>query len=301
MTKWINRAVFKMPRNGATTRTVNTSSPTNLTAGAAFTPEAGSLLVAVVYGGVTTTTPAGWTLPSGGSAVQNGGLYVFHRVSDGTGTITFTHNADNYPVLVAVYEFAAGSSFVKAAMAVGVTYGGANPALAGLTGTNVVMAVKARTVPDADPYAYAWTAPTVEDFDVLEAFVATDGYSASLGYVEGFTGASWTPIATNAVPSGSYETITFAILATEYTAPPTPLDTPEVTASHTDPTTPGGTDGTITVTWAPVPNAARYEVGITTGHYQTTGFTQVAADASSPHIITGRAAGNYTVAVKAHP
>lgn len=211
---WLNRAVYQLPRNGATSHTVDPTSSTNLVAGAAFTPTAGRLLVAVIEGAVTSTTPSGWTLPSGGSAVNLTGLYVWWKTAAaGSNAFTTTHNASNYPVVVALYEFAAGSTFVKSVSATAVTYNGANPALSSLTGTNTVIAVKARTVPDSDAYAFTWTGTgtPVEDWDLRAAFATTDGYAASLAYVDAFTGTSWQPTATNAVTSGSHEALTFAI------------------------------------------------------------------------------------------
>jgi hypothetical protein len=211
---WLNRAVYQLPRNGTTTHTVDPTSATNLVSGSAFTPTSGRLLVAVIEGAVTSTTPSGWTLPSGGSAVNLTGLYVWWRsAAAGSNAFTTTHNASNYPVVVSIYEFPAGSTFVKSVAATGLAYNAANPALTALTGTNTVMAVKARTVPDSDAYAFTWTGTgtPVEDWDLRAAFATTDGYVASLAYVDGFTGTSWQPTASNAVTSGSHEALTFAI------------------------------------------------------------------------------------------
>lgn len=83
---------------------------------------------------------------------------------------------------------------------------------------------------------------------------------------------------------------------------PDQLATPTVSVTaSTNPTTTGGSDGTITVSWDAVTNADTYEVGIADGLDQTDGFTQVTADATSPYQITGLSAGDYTVGVKAHP
>lgn len=81
-----------------------------------------------------------------------------------------------------------------------------------------------------------------------------------------------------------------------------PLDTPVVTVTdETNPTTSGGSDGTITVTWPAVDDADHYVAEIATGHDQTSGFTLDDATATSPHIFTGLAAGNYTVSITAVP
>lgn len=214
MAAWTNRAVFQLPRNGTATHTVDPTSATNLVSGAAFTPTAGRLLVAVIEGGVTSSTPSGWTLPASGSAVNNSGLYVWYRTAaSGSNAFTTTHNGSNYPVVVTVYEFPAGSTFVKSVAGTGITYSGANPAVTGLTGTNTVMAVKALAAADSSAYAFTWTGtPTpTEDVDLTTPKSGTDGYAFTIGYVDGFTGTSYQPTATNAITSGSHEALTFAV------------------------------------------------------------------------------------------
>jgi hypothetical protein len=84
--------------------------------------------------------------------------------------------------------------------------------------------------------------------------------------------------------------------------PATPLDTPVVTVTaQTGPTTIGGSDGEITVTWPAVTNAGGYDAGITTGLNQTTGFTIDSTSATSPYTFDGLVSGDYTVAVRAKP
>jgi hypothetical protein len=81
-----------------------------------------------------------------------------------------------------------------------------------------------------------------------------------------------------------------------------PLDTPVVTVTNeTDPTTPGGTDGSITVTWPAVSGAATYDAGIADGLNRTDGFSVVSTSATSPYVFTGLNAGDYTVAIRAIP
>lgn len=80
----------------------------------------------------------------------------------------------------------------------------------------------------------------------------------------------------------------------------TPLDTPVVTVTIEDPpSTPGGTDGSCTVTWPAVTSADHYVAGIVSGLDATSGFTITSTSATSPYTFTGLAAGNYTVAIKA--
>lgn len=207
MAKWTNRTTVEAPRNGTTSHTVS------------FTPAAaGSLLVCVAEGSVTSSTPSGWTLPAGGSAVNNTGLYVWHRIATaGLSSLTTTHNAANYPVAFVVYEFPAGSAFVKSVSGTAVARAAASPSLTALTGTNLVMGVIAggifTTTSDALT-AWSGTGSPVEDFELLMLKSGTDGYIFSLAYVESFTGASWQP--TGAV-SGTFglpdnkEALTFAV------------------------------------------------------------------------------------------
>ena len=76
------------------------------------------------------------------------------------------------------------------------------------------------------------------------------------------------------------------------------LATPVVTATSTPPTTVGGTDGTVTATWPAVAGATAYDACLVTGTV-TSGFTAQVVGATSPHTFTGKAAGDYTVAVRA--
>jgi len=83
---------------------------------------------------------------------------------------------------------------------------------------------------------------------------------------------------------------------------PAPLDTPVVTVTdETGPSTIGGTNGSVTVTWSAITGATAYDAGIANGLSQTGGFTTVSSSATSPYTFTGLAAGNYTVAIKALP
>ena len=189
----LNRAVFKLPRDGTSASPVNTASATNLVSGVAFTPAVGSLLVALVYGAVTTDAPSGWTLPAGGSAVNNGGAYLFYRVADaGSATFSFLHNAPNYPVGVAVYEFPAGSQFLTAAAATNLEASDPNPQLTGLTGITLGIAMKGGALGDGlSERTVTWTGAT-SDFVISEAFAVTDGFAVSVGFAQ-LTTATWQP------------------------------------------------------------------------------------------------------------
>lgn len=216
MVVWLNRAVYQLPRNGTTTHTVDPTSATSLVSGATFTPTLGRFLLVVIEGAVTSTTPSGWTLPTGGSAVNNSGLYVWYRTAaSGSNAFTTTHNGSNYPVVVAVYEFAAGTTFTGSVASTSTTATTANPNLAGLTGTNLVLAVKATAESGSvgsDDYAWTGTGSPVEDWQVSADGGPTDGFLASLAYVEAYMGASWQPTGALSWTSGpSNEALTFAV------------------------------------------------------------------------------------------
>ena len=296
MSKWIQKTVI--PKLGAGTSLA-----------VAFTPAAaGNVLLLAAASGSVLGDPSGWTLVR--SAVKDSALSLWTKTATaGESTVTIPVNTAGWSVMAVVYEFPPGTSVLAAAEQTDHAVGGV--AVTGLTGlaATAKLLMHFAAIPGDSPAlptlgSLTWAGGVVTDeYEAIAGGAAGDAQSMFVGYLEDSTATSWAP--TNYLSGDAglhYRSERVTVAFTVGAAPePEPLDTPEVTASHTDPTTPGGTDGTITVTWAPVPNAARYEVGIATGHDQTTGFTQVAADASSPHIITGRAAGNYTVAVKAHP
>lgn len=212
MVSWVNRAVFQAPRNGTASHTIDPASTVGLVAGAAFTPTAGRLLVVVVEGAVTSSTPSGWTLPSGGSAISYSGLYVWYRTAAGGDTFATTHNGANYPVIFAVYEFPAGSTFVKSASVTGVSNTGANPNLTGLSGTNLIFGVKGAAMTSGETYGGAvWSSGYVEDYDDSVPFSSTDGYWVTIAAREGVTTSSAQPTATISGTSFTAEALTFAV------------------------------------------------------------------------------------------
>lgn len=214
MASWVNRVVIAAPRNGTSSHTVDPSSATNVVAGAAFTPTAGRLLVVIVEGSVTSTTPSGWTLPTSGSAVNNTGLYVWYRTAAGGDTFTTTHNGSNYPLVFEVLEFAAGSTFVKSAAATGVSYtGGAGPTLSGLTGTNDLIAVAGQGLSNSVTETVSWSAGT-KTSQVSVPNVSTDGYTYSTSVLTDSTLTSWSSAATFSGDGGfgfTAERLVFAV------------------------------------------------------------------------------------------
>jgi hypothetical protein len=183
--KWLNRVTIQGARNGTTSHTIDPSAGTVLS-GSTFTPTAGRLLACLVYGAVTSTTPAGWTLVTNGSAVNNGGLYLFTKTAAGGAgdAVTSTANASNYPRTFDFYEFAAGSTFVKAATSTAVAAaGGAGPSITALTGTNLICGSAGQIPGGANTSTVVW-ASGVEAVDTTLVFSTTDGYTYSLTYLE---------------------------------------------------------------------------------------------------------------------
>lgn len=207
MAKWKNRTAVQAPRNGTTSHVID------------FTPATeGSLLVLVMEGPVTHTIPAGWTRQ--GQALNNTELSVYTKTATaGESSFSTTHNGSNYPIGAVVWEFHAGSTWVGAVSAIGLDGFAANPALTGLTGTNVVMAAVAVGKTTANPnIAATWSAPTLDDTyqDVL--YNVTDGYLLYVGYVEGYVDASYAP--TGTIDPNGKEALTWAVNA--YAPPATP-------------------------------------------------------------------------------
>lgn len=212
MADFLSHVTIATPRNGTTTHTVTPSSGTVVT-GTLFTPTAGRLLVCSVDGAVTSTTPAGWTLPAAGSAINFTGLYVWWRTAAGSDSLTTTHNQSNYPVVFDFYEYPAGSTFSGSASATVVSSGGAGPNLTGLTGTNWTagtVGVGANGSPTIG--GITWNAGT-ELVDTGVAFSTTDGYLYGLTATDAdaSTSRAYTATLSTTGTYGSAERLTFAV------------------------------------------------------------------------------------------
>jgi hypothetical protein len=203
MVQWVNRSLIQAPRNGTTSHTVAFTSAT-----------AGNLLVAVVEGAVTSTTPAGWTLPTNGSAVSNSGLYVWYKTATAAeASFSTTHNGSNYPITAVVYEFPAGSTWVGAASSTGGAAGAANPNLTGLTGTNLLFGANGLDNTGTSTISAVWsgTGSPIEDVDTSVPLSGTDGCWLGVAYVESSTATSFQPTATVTNAPTSKEALTFAV------------------------------------------------------------------------------------------
>lgn len=134
---------------------------------------------------------------------------------------------------------------------------------------------------------------TTPDDDVTRTLSATDVDRIRIG---GQDSGSWNMKFDNLRVSDLLEWLG------PYSPAAAPLATPVLTVTdESAPSAPGGTNGSVTVTWPAVTGADHYEAGIATGHGVTSGFTIDNLAATSPYTFSGLAAGNYTVAIRAIP
>lgn len=192
----LNHVVISAPRNGTTSHTANPSSGT-VVSGTAFNPASGRLLICIGYGAVTFTTSSGWSLASGGSAVNFGGLYLWYRTAAGGDSFTTTHNGSNYPAVFEFFEYSSSASFISCASSVNVSNGGAGPTLSSLTGTYDAFAAAGFCIGDvaSTSGSCSWNVGT-EQSDTFTPNSGTDGYLFSTTLVIDRTGATWSAAAT---------------------------------------------------------------------------------------------------------
>ena len=292
--RWINHVAITAPPNGTTTNTVGPDAGT-VAAGTLFTPTAGNLLLCVADGAVTSSTPTGWTLPGAGSAVNNGGLYVWWRVAAGGDSLTTTHNAADYPVSFHFFEFAAGSAFIgSGSSAVNVSSGAAGPALSGLTGTNLIMSALGRNITATAGTGSATWSPGEEIIDALvyRPGGTVDGYHYSLAIQEDFAGAgtsmaaSWTGTAAG---SNNAERLIFAIAVAQ--APSDDTEAPSVPAGVE--VSPAAASATIE--W----NASTDNVGVTSYEVAIDGTPVGTPTATLLHVTGLTPSTTYEVTVRA--
>jgi hypothetical protein len=215
---WVNRTAVQAPRNGTTSHTVNFAPAT-----------AGNLLVALTAGGVTSSTPTGWALPTGGSAVNSQGFYLWTKTAAaGESSFTTTHNGSNYPVAVMVYEFGAGSTVLAVNSDAGSGNGSAGTAgLSGVaTGSKSFFAAADTGMVVAhgsSPCTWSGVTGLVKDLDLYADPSGTDGYAFSVAHLDS-TATSFAPVSTfTSVDNGDVERINFAVNVV--TAAPTPQAT----------------------------------------------------------------------------
>lgn len=202
MSIWTNHVTVLL--NTPPTGSFDPSNPTavgTVKNGSAFTPTTGRLLVLVVAGPVTSSTPTGWTLPSGGTAVSTDGVYVFTKTAAGGDTVpAISHNSNSFKVTYDLYEFASTASFVKAQAFTAVS-SGVSQSITGLTGTNAIFAA----VCGPAPTSYAWT---------FSAGVTTAAESSEVGnhnYALGYIASSTASSVAVSASGNSHEQIMFAV------------------------------------------------------------------------------------------
>lgn len=217
--KWTNHVAIAAPGNGTNSNTINPNSGVAV-AGSLFTPTAGRLLVVLVSGSVTSSTPSGWT--NAGQAVNNSGLYIWRRVAVGGDTFTTTHNGANYPVMFDIYEFPEDSVFIGASAEgnVSATSGAQGPTLSGLTAdANMRMAVASQSWSSGATPTFTWSGGT-EAVDTNASWTgAISGYGYSLAYVENATDGTFGLAATSTL---TFVTVERAVLAINVPAPSGP-------------------------------------------------------------------------------
>ena len=264
MATFLNHVAIAEPRNGTNAHTADPSSGTNDVAGTPFTPTAGRLLVCVVEGPVTSTTPSGWSIDPDGDAVSNTGLYVFYREAAGGDTFSTVHNGPDLPVMFDFYEFPEDSAFLTVNFEVGVSAsGGAGPSISLPGGAHWVAGAVGQVVTGNPGSAVSWSAGT-EATERYEAGGATDGYAYGLTYFDDFVGGS----ASVAATLGSGVVVERLMFAVTIAADPPPE---------------GGAVGTIT--WAGAATGKRIAGGAATG------AVSLAGAATGKRIAQGAAVG----------
>lgn len=298
MATWINRSQGQSARNGGTGHTLTVDQPA-----------ADSFLVLLVSSpSPPASAPSGWTQEV--TAVSNGGITAFTKTAAGTETsigLTLSHN--NFAVEYAMYEFYEGTAWGGDASQNEASNPGPTLSSIGDVDPTVffVQGFGVHGTPVAEPNPYVDTpAGFTRDYQHYIPVAATDGSGICVHAAEAWDAGATPSIAFTSFVvndtgiSGSIAQARIAFWLN--VAAVDILDTPVVTVDSTsNPTTEGGVDGSITVSWVAIDGADTYSAGIAEGHGVTEGFTIDSADATSPHVFTGLGAGPYTTAVKAVP
>lgn len=206
MTPWVNRTAWK--------QVIPASGQSDAVPFAAAT--AGNLLVCIVNCDGVSSLPTGWTSPSGGTAANNTGLYVWWKIATaGESFLVSNHDANGYGAQYVIYEFAAGSTFVKSVSSTNGNASAANPNLTGLSGSNLTMAaVGIELDSTTSTSSVSWSAGLTEDLDIYSPKTGSfNGYGFSLAYLENNSTSSFQPTGT-ITASGAVSTkeaLTFAV------------------------------------------------------------------------------------------
>jgi len=208
MPTWVNRTVLSgssVDPNGTNSHTCSFTAATS-----------GNLLVAVVAGSVTFTTPSGWTLLE--SSVIYSALYVFYKTASASeSSFSTTHNGSDFPIRGVIYEFAAGSTIIGTTGKDDTGPAGLDgPICTGLDGNYTRFAARAWNLTSTNSTgSVSWGLPTIEDYDVYTPDTGSaNGIALSIAYDSESTGPSFTPSSTYTVTNtvaASSQNISFAV------------------------------------------------------------------------------------------
>lgn len=207
MPSWTNRTVLSgssINRNGTNSHTCTFTTAT-----------AGNLLVAIIGGAQTSSTPTGWSLLT--SAVGSCGLYVFTKTaSAGENSFTTTHNGTNYPIEGVVYEFLAGSASIGTPGTTTSLLANSSvtgPSTTGLTGSYTRFSAKTQGIPSSiSTPTTSWTLPSTNNYDAYIDFAATDGIYLTIAFDDNSTGSSFNPSSNTTSGNGAnMEGVSFAL------------------------------------------------------------------------------------------
>lgn len=267
-------------------------------------PAVGALLVAFAASATTLTTPSGWALAD--SSVTTGAAYLWTKTAAGSETsLTTTLSPSGHPVNVVIYEFPPGTTLISTADQELASTGVASAGLTGMTADpKLLLHFGAFTSANNTDPAYGLSWDSAPANAITDSWIGLGGPGGSVaskllaGYLEDSILTSWQPRnfldGSGLVGTSNRITAAFAV--------PAALDSPNITnALAINPSTVGGSDGAMTLTWDPVDDADRYEVSLAPGLAAETGFVVQSADATSPYSITGLSAGPYTWGVRAYP
>jgi hypothetical protein len=298
MATWINRSQGQSARNGTTGHTLTVDQPA-----------ADSFLVLLTSSpSPPASAPSGWTQEV--IATSNGGITAFTKTAAGTETnISLTLSHSNFAVEYAMYEFYEGSVWGGDAFQNEAANPG--PTLSGISDVDptvfFVQGFGVHGTPVAEPNPYV-DSPSgfARDYQHYIPVGATDGSGICVHVAEAWDAGTTPSIAFTSFivnDTGINGAIQQARIAFWLNVAAVDiLDTPVVTVDSTsNPTTEGGTDGSITVSWVAIDGADSYTAEIADGHNATDGFTIDDAAATSPHVFSGLTAGQYTVAITAVP
>lgn len=151
----------------------------------------GNLLIAIIAGAVTSSTPPGWNLLV--SALNNTGLYVFTKTATSNeNSLTTTHNAANYAIRGIVYEFPASTTVIGSNSEINASGGTiSSPGLVGLTGTYTLFAARSHglTTPSG-MVQIGWSTPSLKDYEEYVGSSSNDGVGLSIASQQNMTASS---------------------------------------------------------------------------------------------------------------